>query len=220
MIKLTQKDSGNIDLLLEIAQKSSIRGQKIKFKVRDLVENVYHLYMEKLSKVENAKWSKETVKICNDWYKFNQIIYKSQKMDGDALLSLAQVQFNEYRPIPTDGRSVEQYTRDLLIEGIKLNDHSLSDIICFGLQPTYYMDFSNLAEKASELLWKKSDKSYKEAHSILSIYNEVEDRDELLVGLSKNFVLKIIKEARQRNEGSINEKNEFENFIKSIGINR
>jgi hypothetical protein len=218
MIKLTQIDTSNIVVLKEIAEKSSVKGQKVTFKVRDLVEKGYNFYMKKLSKINNAKWNKETEIACNDWFKFNQAIYKNQKMDGDALLSLAQVQFNEYRPIPTDGRSVEEYTRDLLIEGIKLNDDSLSNIISFGLLPTYYMEFTDLVEKASTLLWEKSDKSYKKAKSILNIYNEDEGRDELQQGLSQNFALKIVKEARIRNQGTVQEKKDFENFIHKVGI--
>ena len=141
------------EILKELAEYSSVGGTKINFKVRDLVHGVQKLFEKKLFD-ENGDIKDEIVKICNDWFDFNQIIYQNQTMDGDALLSLAQVQFNYYVPFAGDDDSDnKEYTRGLLIEAIELNDESLRDIISNGLLPEEYLDFSDLAEKACELLW-------------------------------------------------------------------
>jgi hypothetical protein len=199
-------------ILKELAENSSVGGAKINFKVRYLVNAVQRLFEKKLSD-END----EIVKICNDWFDFNQIIYQNQTMDGDALLSLAQVQFNKYIPFATDDVSDnKEYTRGLLIEAIELNDESLADILCHGLSPQEYVDYSDLAEKACELLWNKSVKSYADA-LIIAIYDD-EDEPELLAGVSEDFAKKIIKEARELDLGEEEDKEEFENFVSEAGL--
>ena len=138
-------------------------------------------------------------------------------MDGDALLSLAQVQFNKYIPFATDDVSDnKEYTRGLLVEAIELNDESLADILYYGLSPQEYVDYSDLAEKACELLWYKSDKSYADA-LIIAIYDD-EDEPELLAGVSEDFAKKIIKEARELDLGEEEDKEEFENFVSKAGL--
>ena len=205
-------------VLEELAENSSIEGVNVNFVIRDLVTAVQKYYANKMSKIDNAKWSEETVSVCNDWFDLNQIIYKNHKMDGYALLFLALVQFDEYRPIPSDGRDVEQYTRDLLVEGIELQDDALGDIISYCLQPQYYCDFSDLMERASKLYWEKSDKSYLVAKRVLSIYNEAEDSEEFNEYLSNEFVMKIIEETRDLNLGEEEDKENFENFVSEAGI--
>ena len=205
-------------VLEELAENSSIEGVNVNFVIGDLVTAVQKYYANKMSKIDNAKWSEETVSVCNDWFDLNQIIYKNHKMDGYALLSLALVQFDEYRPIPSDGRDVEQYTRDLLVEGIELQDDALGDIISYCLQPQYYCDFSDLMERASKLYWEKSDKSYLVAKRVLSIYNEAEDSEEFNEYLSNEFVMKIIEETRDLNLGEEEDKENFDNFVSEAGI--
>ena len=200
-------------ILKELAENSSIGGTKINFKVRDLVSAVQRLFEKKLSD-END----EIVKICNDWFDFNHIIYQNQTMDGDALLSLAQVQFNKYIPFATDDVSDnKEYTRGLLIEAIELNDESLADILCHGLSPQEYVDYSDLAEKACELLWNKSVKSYADALMTIAIYDDDDER-ELIAGISEEFAKKIIKEARELDSGEEEDKEEFENFVSEAGL--
>jgi hypothetical protein len=202
------------EILKELAENSSVGGTKINFKVRDLVNGVQKIFEKKLFD-ENGEERDEFETICNDWFDFNQIIYQNQTMDGDALLSLAQVQFNKYRPSPTDGRDVEEYTRDLLNEAIELNDEALGDIISYGLRPEEYLDFSDLAEKACELLWNKSEKSYADA---LMVIATVDDEFELTAGISEEFAKKIIKEARELDLGEEDDKEEFENFVSEAGL--
>jgi hypothetical protein len=201
-------------ILKEIAQNSSVGKKKINFKVRDLVNGGQKLFEKKLFD-ENGDVKDEFESICNEWFDFNQIIYQNQKMDGDALLSLAQVQFNEYRPSPTDGRDVEEYTRDLLNEAIDLNDEALGDIIKYGLRPEEYLDFSELAEKACELLWNKSEKSYADA---LMVIGTDDDEFEIKAGISKEFAKKIIKEAREVDSGEEEDKENFENFVSETDL--
>jgi hypothetical protein len=203
-------------ILKELAENSSVGGTKINFKVRDLVSAVEKLFGKKLFD-ENGEESDEFKTICNDWFDFNQIIYQNQTMDGDALLSLAQVQFNKYVPFATDDVSDNnEYTRGLLIEAIELNDESLADILFHGLSPQEYVDYSDLAEKACELLWNKSVKSYADA-LIIAIYDD-EDEPELLAGVSEDFAKKIIKEARELDSGEEEDKEEFENFVSEAGL--
>jgi hypothetical protein len=199
-------------ILKELAENSSVGGTKINFKVRYLVTAVQKHFEKKLFD-ENGDVKDELETICNDWYDFNQIIYQNQTMDGDALLSLAQVQFNEYRPIPTDGREVEEYTRDLLNEAIELNDECLEDIICHGLLPEEYLDFSDLSEKACELLWNRGEKNY--ANALIVLRN---NDSELIPGLSDEFVVQIIQEARDSDIGEEEDKEEFENFVSEAGL--
>jgi len=135
-------------------------------------------------------------------------------MDGDALLSLAQVQFNKWRPAPTDERDVNTYTESLLIQAIELNDSSLWGIIEYGLCPEEYVDFTHLAEKACSLVWNNSIKDYRTALSILLSDNSGELRD----GLGNDFVAMIIKEAREKDKGDGEEKEEFESFISDEGL--
>jgi hypothetical protein len=197
-------------ILKELAENSSVGGTKINFKVRDLVSAVENLIVKNLFD-ENGDYN---TTICNDWFDFNQIIYQNQTMDGDALLRLAQVQFNKYRPYPKDDEiDVKEYTRDLLIEAIELNDESLMDIIWYGLNPEEYLDFSDLAEKACELLWTREEKNY--ANALMVLRN---DNDELIPGLSNEFVLKIIQETRDSDLGEEEDKEDFENFISEAGL--
>ena len=197
-------------ILKELAENSSVGGTKINFKVRDLVSAVENLIVKNLFD-ENGDYN---TTICNDWFDFNQIIYQNQTMDGDALLSLAQVQFNKYRPYPKDdGIDVKEYTRDLLIEAIELNDESLMDIILYGLNPEEYLDFSDLAEKACELLWSSDEKNY--ANALMVLRN---NEDELIPGLSNEFVVQIIQEARDSDLGEEEDKEDFENFISEAGL--
>ena len=201
------------EILKELAENSSVGGTKINFKVRDLVHGVQKLFEKKLFD-ENGDVKDEIVKICNDWFDFNQIIYQNQTMDGDALLSLAQVQFNYYVPFAGDDDSDnKEYTRGLLIEAIELNDESLRDIISNGLLPEEYLDFSDLAEKACELLWSSGEKNYANALMVLS-----NDDNELIPGLSNEFVLKIVHETRDSDSGEEEEKEEFENFVSEAGL--
>ncbi len=200
-------------ILKELAENSSVGGTKINFKVRDLVSAVEKLFGKKLFD-EDGDVNDEIEKICNDWFDFNQIIYQNQTMDGDALLSLAQVQFNKYRPSSTDdGGDVEEYTRGLLIEAIELNDEAMIDIIWQGLNPQEYLDFSDLAEKACELLWNREEKNY--ANALMVLRN---DNHELIPGLSNEFVLKIIQETRDSDIGEEEDKEEFENFVSEAGL--
>jgi hypothetical protein len=199
------------EILKELAEYSSVGGTKINFEVRFLVNALGNLFEKKLFD-ENGDVKDELETICNDWYDFNQIIYQNQTMDGDALLSLAQVQFNKYRPIPTDGREVEEYTRDLLNEAIELNDECLEDIICHGLLPEEYLDFSDLSEKACELLWNRGEKNY--ANALIVLRN---NDYELIPGLSDEFVVQIIQEARDSDLGE-EDKEEFENFVSEAGL--
>jgi hypothetical protein len=204
-------------ILKELAENSSVGGTKINFKVRDLVSAVETLFGKKLFD-GNDDLNDKIVKICNDWFDFNQIIYQNQTMDGDALLSLAQVQFNKYIPFATDDVSDnKEYTRGLLIEAIELNDESLADILCHGLSPQEYVDYSDLAEKACELLWKKSVKSYADA-LIIAVYDDEDDEPELKAGVSEDFAKKIIKEARELDSGEEEDKEEFENFVSKAGL--
>jgi hypothetical protein len=200
------------EILKELAEYSSVGGTKINFKVRDLVHGVQKLFEKKLSD-ENGDIKDEFESICNEWFDFNQLIYQNQTMDGDALLSLAQVQFNKYRPSPTDERDVEEYTRDLLNEAIELNDEALGDIISYGLRPEEYLDFSDLAEKACELLWNRGEKNY--ANALMVLRN---DDYELIPGLSNEFVVQIIQEARDSDLGEEEDKEDFENFISEAGL--
>jgi hypothetical protein len=203
------------EILKELAENSSVAGTKINFKVRDLVSAVQRLFEKKLFD-EDGDVKDEFETICNDWFDFNQIIYQNQTMDGDALLSIAQVQFNEYRPSSRDDvRDVKEYTRDLLIEAIELNDESLADILCYGLSPQEYVDYSDLAEKACELLWNKSEKSYADA---LMVIVTDEDEFELTAGISEEFAKKIIKEAREIDSGEEEDKENFENFVSEAGL--
>jgi len=204
-------------ILKELAENSSVGGAKINFKVRHLVNAVQRLFEKKLSD-GNDDLNDKIVKICNDWFDFNQIIYQNQTMDGDALLSLAQVQFNKYIPFATDDVSDnKEYTRGLLIEAIELNDESLADILCHGLSPQEYVDYSDLAEKACELLWNKSVKSYADALMTIAIYDDDDER-ELIAGISEEFAKKIIKEARELDSGEEEDKEEFENFVSEAGL--
>jgi hypothetical protein len=200
-------------ILKELAENSSVGGTKINFKVSDLVtagEKFFGNYIFDENGYDRAVLQKRN----NDWFDFNQIIYQNQTMDGDALLRLAQVQFNKYRPYPKDDEiDVKEYTRDLLIEAIELNDESLMDIIWYGLNPEEYLDFSDLAEKACELLWNREEKNY--ANALMVLRN---DNDELIPGLSNEFVLKIVHETRDSDSGEEEEKEEFENFVSEAGL--
>jgi len=197
-------------ILKELAENSSVGGTKINFKVSDLVTAVEKLIVKNLFD-ENGDYN---TTICNDWFDFNQIIYQNQTMDGDALLRLAQVQFNKYRPYPKDdGIDINEYTRDLLIEAIELNDESLMDIILYGLNPEEYLDFSDLAEKACELLWNREGKNY--ANALMVLRN---NEEELIPGLSNEFVLKIVQETRDSDLGEEEDKEEFENFVSEAGL--
>jgi hypothetical protein len=200
-------------VLEELAENSSIEGVNVNFVIRDLVTAVEKYFTNKISKIDVAKFNEETISVCNDWFDLNQIIYKNHKMDGDALLSLAQVQFNQYSPIPTDGREVEEYAKDLLNQAIDLNDESLVSIIMYGLNPEEYLDFSDLAEKACELLWNREEKNYLNALNVISNEN-----GEMIPGLSNEFVMKIIEETRNLNIGEEEDKENFENFISEAGL--
>jgi len=145
-------------ILKEIAERSSIGGKKINFDISDLVSGVQKLFEKKLFDENGHEKEDEIEKITNDWFDFNQIIYQHQKMDGNALLSLAQVMQLRYYPSPKDGSDVEEYTRALLIEAIELNDEWLIDIIHRGFNVDEYRDFSDLADKACNLLWNRGDK--------------------------------------------------------------
>jgi hypothetical protein len=200
----------NEAILKELAENSSVGGTKINFKVSDLVTAVEKLIEKKLFD-ENGDYN---TTICNDWFDFNQIIYQNQTMDGDALLRLAQVQFNKYRPYPQDDEiDLNDYTRNLLIEAIELNDESLMDIILYGLNPEEYLDFSDLAEKACELLWNREEKNY--ANALMVLRN---NEEELIPGLSTEFVLKIIQETRDSDSGEEEDKEDFENFVSEAGL--
>ena len=200
-------------ILKELAENSSVGGTKINFKVSDLVtagEKFFGNYIFDENGYDRSVLQKRN----NDWFDFNQIIYQNQTMDGDALLRLAQVQFNKYRPYPKDDEiDVKEYTRDLLIEAIELNDESLMDIIWYGLNPEEYLDFSDLAEKACELLWNREEKNY--ANALMVLRN---DNDELIPGLSNEFVLKIIQETRDSDLGEEEDKEDFENFVSEAGL--
>jgi len=197
-------------ILKELAENSSVGGTKINFKVSDLVTAVEKLIVKNLFD-ENGDYN---TTICNDWFDFNQIIYQNQTMDGDALLRLALVQFNKYRPYPKDdGIDINEYTRDLLIEAIELNDESLMDIILYGLNPEEYLDFSDLAEKACELLWNREEKNY--ANALMVLRN---NEEELIPGLSNEFAVQIIQEARDSDLGEEEDKEEFENFVSEAGL--
>ena len=82
---------------------------------------------------------------------------------------------------------------------------SLMDIILYGLNPEEYLDFSDLAEKACDLLWSRDEKNY--ANALMVIRN---DNDELIPGLSNEFVLKIIQETRDSDLGEEEDKEEEE----------
>ncbi len=200
-------------VLEELVENSSVEGVNVNFVIRDLVTAVEKYFTNKISKIDGAKFNEETIRVCNDWFDLNQIIYKNHKMDGDALLSLAQVQFNQYRPIPTDGREVEEYTKDLLNQAIDLNDESLVSIIMYGLNPEEYLDFSDLAEKACEQLWNKEEKNYSNALMVIS-----NDNGEIVPGLSNEFVMKIIEETRDLNLGEEEDKENFESFVNEAGL--
>jgi len=199
-------------ILKELAEKSSVGGTKINFKVRDLVSAVFALFQKKLFD-ENGDINVKNETICSDWFNFNQIIYQNQTMDGGALLSLAEVHFNEYIPYPKDADDFSNinYTRDLLIEAIELNDESLVDIIFYGLRPGEYLSFPDLAEKACELLWNRGNKNY--ANALMILRNE---DDYLRSGLSNEFVLKIVQETRDSDLGE--DKEDFENFVSDEGL--
>ncbi|MFN6039173.1 MAG: hypothetical protein ACK452_11950, partial [Bacteroidota bacterium] len=199
-------------ILKELAESSTIGGHKINFKVRDLVQGVQKLFEKKLFD-ENGDLKEEFESICNDWFDFNEIIYQNQKMDGDALLSIAQVMQGKYFPNPRDGRDAEEYTRELLVEAIELNDDSLHDIITYGFNVDEYRDFSDLAEKACELLWNRGEKNYASALQVLS-----NDNGELINGLSNEFALNIVSEARELDSGEEEDKENFENFVSEAGL--
>ena len=200
-------------ILKEIAEKSSIGGKKINFDISHLVSGVQNLFEIKLFDENGHEKEDEIEKISNDWFDFNQIIYQNQKMDGWALLSLAQVMQLRYYPSPKDGSDVEEYTRALLIEAIELNDKWLIDIIHRGFNVDEYRDFSDLADKACSLLWNREDKDY--ANALMVLRNE---NYELTTGLSNEFVLKVIQEARELNLGYEEDKEELEKFVSEAGI--
>ena len=194
------------EILKELAEKSSVGGTKINFKVQDLVFAVQQLFYKKLND-EPTEDSDETEKISYDWFNFNQIIYQNQTMDGKALLCLAQSRF-EY----LDNQNLQR-VRGLLIEAIELNDEYLMDIISYGLNGHEYVDFSDLAEKACELLWNRAEKNYENALMVLRNENH-----ELIPGLSNEFVLKIVQEAKELDLGYEEDKEELENFVSEAGI--
>ena len=194
------------EILKELAEKSSVGGTKINFKVQDLVSTVQQLFYKKLND-EPTEDSDETEKISNDWFDFNQIIYQNQTMDGKALLCLAQSRF-EY----LDNQNLQR-VRGLLIEAIELNDKYLMDIISYGLYPQEYVDFSDLAEKACELLWNREEKNYENALMVLRNENH-----ELIPGLSNEFVLKIVQEAKELDLGYEEDKEELEKFVSEAGL--
>jgi hypothetical protein len=204
------RDVRNEAILKEIAEHSTVGGEKINFKVRNLVEGVQAYFNKKIALTEDNEVISDIVK---QWFEFNQIIYNNQPMDGDALLSLAQVQFWDYTPRPTDGRTKEEYTESLLIEAIELNDSNLWSILDNGLIREEYTDYTHLAEKACSLLWNQSGKDYSSARQVL-----VNDDAELREGLSDEFVANIIKEARENNKGSEEEKEDFESFLSDEGL--
>ncbi len=208
-------------ILKELAVNSSIGGNKINFIIRDLVHAGYKFYNKKIKTLNHdynnvyfdLSYNVLLDKICNDWFDFNQIIYHNQTMDGNALLALAFFNFEKYRPNPTDGRSVEEYTRGLLNEAIELNDEALVDVINEGLNPEEYLDFSDLAEKACDLLWSRGEKNYANALMVLR-----SDQGVLIPGLSNEFVLKIIQETRDSDLGEEEDKEDFENFVSEAGL--
>ena len=197
------------EILKELAENSSVGGTKINFEVSILVSTVQQLFYKKLND-EPTEDSDETEKISYDWFNFNQIIYQNQTMDGHALLCLAQSRFETL-----DNQNLQGYrlVRGLLIEAIELNDKYLMDIIWYGLYPQEYVDFSDLAEKACELLWNRAEKNYENALMVLR-----NDNDELIPGLSNEFVLKIVQEARELNLGEDEDKDDFENFVSESGL--
>ncbi len=200
-------------ILKEIAERSSIGGKKINFDISDLVSGVQKLFEKKLFDENGHEKEDEIEKITNDWFDFNQIIYQHQKMDGNALLSLAQVMQLRYYPSPKDGSDVEEYTRALLIEAIELNDEWLIDIIHRGFNVDEYRDFSDLADKACNLLWNRGDKDY--ANALMVLRNE---NLELTTGLSNEFAMKVIQETRELNIGEDEDKEDFENFVNEAGL--
>ena len=100
---------------------------------------------------------------------------------------------------------------------VSLNDLNsgkyLLDIIWYGLSGEEYVDFSDLAEKACELLWNREEKNYENALMVLRNENH-----ELIPGLSNEFVLKIVQEAKELDLGYEEDKEELENFVSEAGI--
>ena len=100
-----------------------------------------------------------------------------------------------------------------MIEAIELNDEYLLDIISYGLSGQEYVDFSDLAEKACELLWNREEKNYENALMVLRNEN-----NELIPGLSNEFVLKIVQEAKELDLGYEEDKEELEKFVSEAGL--
>lgn len=207
----------NEAILNGLAANGSVGSRKVDFKIRDLISASERYFTDCISKIDDSAddWNDEVERISKVWFDFNQTIYNNHKMDGAALLGLAQVQFNEYRPIPSDGREVEEYTRDLLNEAIELNDECLGDIISYGLRPEEYLDFSDLSEKACTLYWSKSEKTY--ADAVFTLGTD-DDEYELRAGISKEFAKKIVAEAMEVDSGDEDDKEIFESFVSEVGL--
>ena len=94
------------------------------------------------------------------------------------------------------------------------DDESLVDIILNGLRPGEYLSFPDLAEIACELLWNREEKNYENALMVL----RHENTGELIPGLSNEFVLKIVQEAKELDLGYEEDKEELENFVSEAGI--
>ena len=190
--------------LIELSQKSSISGKKVDFKVPDLVKAIETLFLnKKIGELDESheNWSKQVKEISEQWFEVNQMIYKNLEMDGESLNSLAQAGFNKFGPCPTNGKTIDEYNRNFLIEAINKQDDALETIISNSLCQLEYFNYSDLIPKATELLWNKCEKSYWNALNTISLYNEDEGIQELNEELSRDFVIKVIRETREFDEG-------------------
>ena len=207
--------------LIELSQKSSISGKKVDFKVPDLVKAIETLFLnKKIGELDESheNWSKQVKEISEQWFEVNQMIYKNLEMDGESLNSLAQAGFNKFGPCPTNGKTIDEYNRNFLIEAINKQDDALKTIISNSLCQLEYFNYSDLIPKANELLWNKCEKSYWNALNTIGLYNEDEDITELIEELSRDFVIKVIRETREFDEGTDEEKDEFERFVSDNGL--
>ena len=207
----------NETILKEMAEHSTVGGKKINFDTNDLVYAIQRTYLDRIYEESNKSKVQQNEKIINirrEWFEFNQIIYKNCTKNGYGLLSLIQTinHSHDYTPLPDENTSVDDYVRSLLIEAIELNDEALASILC------NVIDNTDLIPKATELLWNKCEKSYWNALNTIGFYNEDEDITELREELSRDFVIKVIRETREFDEGTDEEKDEFERFVSDNGL--
>ena len=207
----------NETILKEMAEHSTVGGKKINFDTRDLVYAIQRTYLDRIYEESNKSKVEQNEKIINirrEWFEFNQTIYKNCTKNGDGLLSLIQTinHSDDYTPLPDDNTSVDDYVRSLLIEAIELNDEALATIL------GNVGDNTDLIPKATELLWNKCEKSYWNAINTISLYDEDEGIQVLIEELSRDFVIKVIRETREFDEGTDEEKDEFERFVSDNGL--